>query len=140
MQGQALLSLPIYALLSSILVVVAPTATHSGTGLTCDKDTHQRRLWCRVELSRITSAAETQEGSAQDHAARRLHFAQAEVQRGACLSSTLRFKLPTMQPLIPLICYGPRQQVLHLDLDKVHSPRSVQRLRFKLLRMQLLIS
>ena len=30
--------------------MVVPTATHSGTGLTCDKDTYQRRLWCRVEL------------------------------------------------------------------------------------------
>ena len=33
-------------MLLSILAVVAPTATHSGTGLTCDKDTYQRRLWC----------------------------------------------------------------------------------------------
>ena len=31
-------------MLSSILAVVVPTATHSGTGLTCDKDTYQRRL------------------------------------------------------------------------------------------------
>ena len=30
--------------------MVVLTATHSGTGLTCDKDTYQRRLWCRVEL------------------------------------------------------------------------------------------
>ena len=50
MQGQAISSLPIYASLSSIFVVVAPGATHSGTGLTCDKNTYQRRLWCRVEL------------------------------------------------------------------------------------------
>ena len=42
--------LPIYASLSSIFVVVAPRATHSDTGLTCDKDTYQHRLWCRVRL------------------------------------------------------------------------------------------
>ena len=50
MQGQAISSLPIYASLSSIFVVVAPRATHSGTGLTCDQDSYHRRLWCRVEL------------------------------------------------------------------------------------------
>ena len=50
MRGQAISSLPIYASLSSIFVVVAPRATHSGTGLTCDQDTYHRRLWCRVEL------------------------------------------------------------------------------------------
>ena len=59
MQGQAIPSLPIYASLSSIFVVVAPKATHSGTGATCDKDTYQRRLGYRVVLSRNTSAAET---------------------------------------------------------------------------------
>ena len=50
MQAQAISSLPIYASLSSIFVVVAPKATHADTGVTCDVETYKRRLWCRVEL------------------------------------------------------------------------------------------
>ena len=50
MQAQAISSLPIFTSLSSIFVVVAPKAAHSGTGATCDVETYKRCLWFRVEL------------------------------------------------------------------------------------------
>ena len=50
MQSQAISSLPIYASLSQIFVVVAPRAAHSGTEAICDVETYKRYLWCRVEL------------------------------------------------------------------------------------------
>jgi len=48
-QMGAVHSLPIYASLASLFVIVAPTATHADLDLECNLHTYSRRTWCRVE-------------------------------------------------------------------------------------------
>ena len=49
-QTLAIQTLPIFASLSSIFVIVAPKAVHTDTGALCDFETYRRRMWCRAEL------------------------------------------------------------------------------------------
>ena len=50
LQELAIQSLPIYAALSSVFVVVAPITTHHDTGNVCDITTYSKCGWCRAEL------------------------------------------------------------------------------------------
>lgn len=49
LQALAIRTLPIFASLASIFVIVAPTAVQEDTGLTCDLSSYKRRMWCRAE-------------------------------------------------------------------------------------------
>jgi len=50
MQSQAISSLPIFASMSSLFIVLAPPAKHCNIDQLCDAQTYKKRLWCRVEL------------------------------------------------------------------------------------------
>jgi len=46
----SILTLPMYATLSEVFIIVCPTATHADDHSECNKDTYMRRAWCRLEM------------------------------------------------------------------------------------------
>jgi len=48
-QALAIKTLPIFAYLASLFVVIAPECVHADTGSQCNFRTYQRRMWCRAE-------------------------------------------------------------------------------------------
>ena len=48
-----ILPLPVYAAYSDAFIVVAPTAKHAQTGLSCDIDSYATRGWCRAYRSGV---------------------------------------------------------------------------------------
>jgi hypothetical protein len=49
MQMLAIASLPVYSSVAHAFLVVAPTATHKGSGEVCDLNSYNTRGWCRTE-------------------------------------------------------------------------------------------
>lgn len=49
LQALAIDSLPAYASSSVALLIVAPAVEHTDTGRMCDKESYQKRAWCRAE-------------------------------------------------------------------------------------------
>ena len=50
MQALAIITLPCFASLSSIMVIVAPDTTYVDTKLVCDFETYSRRMCCWAEV------------------------------------------------------------------------------------------
>jgi len=46
----AVRTLPCFASLSSILVIIAPETPHADSQQICDLETYRQRMWCRVEV------------------------------------------------------------------------------------------
>ena len=50
LQALAIKTLPFFASMSSIMVIIAPATTHADTNTVCDFETYRRRMWCRAEV------------------------------------------------------------------------------------------
>merc|ERR1712003_227575 len=50
LQTLAIKTLPFFASLSSIFVIVAPETVHDDTGIVCDFSSYKKRMWCRAEV------------------------------------------------------------------------------------------